>query len=190
MAKPLTPKPSKPGAAAAKAARGIRRVARPDVVDFRDRPFRPNVSVTPALTRFPDIMLPVKHQGETNACTGFALSLVVEYLLRRSGREAKAEISPYMLYSMARRYDEFPGSVRDTGSSARGALKGWYKHGACRFALFKTIEVPPASNSLDDDWWFDAVRRPLGAYYRIDPKSIVDMHAALNEVGILYVTSG
>lgn len=187
MAKTKTPKPSR---SAAQAARGIHRVARPDAVDFRDRPFRPNVSVTPALTRFPDIVLPVKHQGETNACTGFALSLVVEYLLRRSGRDPKAEISPYMLYSMARRYDEFPGSVQDSGSSARGALKGWYKHGACRLALFDALAMPPASDTLDDDWWFDAVKRPLGAYYRIDPKSIVDMHAALNEVGIVYVTSG
>ncbi|HSV70258.1 MAG TPA: C1 family peptidase [Methylibium sp.] len=187
MAKTKTPKPSR---SAAQAARGIHRVARPDAVDFRDRPFRPNVSVTPALTRFPDIVLPVKHQGETNACTGFALSLVVEYLLRRSGRDPKAEISPYMLYSMARRYDEFPGSVQDSGSSARGALKGWYKHGACRLTLFDALAMPPASDTLDDDWWFDAVKRPLGAYYRIDPKSIVDMHAALNEVGILYVTSG
>lgn len=180
----------RPRRAAAPAARGIRRVARPDAVDFRDRPFRPNVSVTPALTRFLDIALPVKHQGDTNACTGFALSLVVEYLLRRSGRDAKAVISPYMLYSMARRYDEFPGSVQDHGSSARGALKGWYKHGACRLALFDTPAMPPASDTLEDDWWFDAVKRPLGAYYRIEPKSIVDMHAALNEVGILYVTSG
>jgi hypothetical protein len=190
MTKTKATKTPKPSMAAAKAARGIQRVARADGVDFRDRPFRPNVSVTPALTRFPDIALPVKHQGDTNACTGFALSLVVEYLLRRSGREPKAEISPFMLYSMARRYDEFPGSVQDSGSSARGALKGWYKHGACRRTLFETMAMPPASDALDDDWWFDAVRRPLGAYYRIDPKSIVDMHAALNEVGILYVTSG
>ena len=29
-----------------------------------------------------------------------------------------------MIYSMARRYDEFPGSKRDDGSSVRGALKG------------------------------------------------------------------
>lgn len=172
------------------AARKIQRVARPDAIDFRDRPFRPSVSITPELTHFPDIALPVKHQGETNACTGFGLSLVIEYLLRRSGRDPKAEISPYMLYSMARRYDEFTGSIKDEGSSARGALKGWFKHGACRLQLFNGLEMPTATDTLEDDWWFDAVQRPLGAYYRIDPRSIVDMHAALNEVGILYVTSG
>ena len=183
-------KPPKKTPAAATAASRIQRVARPDALDFRDRPFRPNVSVTPAPTHFPQVVLPVKHQGETNACTGFALSLVVEFLLRRSGREPKAQISPFMLYSMARRYDEFPGAVKDDGSSARGALKGWFKHGACRLQLFDGISMPPASDKLEDDWWFDAVQRPLGAYYRVEPKSIVDMHAALNEVGILYVTSG
>jgi hypothetical protein len=37
-----------------------------------------------------------------------------------------------MLYSMARRYDEFAGQPGvDSGSSLRGAMKGWYKHGVC-----------------------------------------------------------
>ncbi len=166
------------------------RVAKPDAIDFRDRPFRPNVSVTPQVTLFPNYTLGVKHQGDTNACTGFGLSLVVEHLLRKSGREARSVISPFMLYSMARRYDEFPGSVADDGSSLRGALKGWFKHGACSQALFPGLDMPAASESLDRDWWLDAVRRPLGAYYRIDPRSITDMHAALNEVGILYVSCG
>ena len=166
------------------------RVAKPDAIDFRDRPFRPNVAVTPTVTLFAAFALKVKHQGDTNACTGFGLSLVVEHLLRKSGREDRPVISPFMLYSMARRYDEFPGSLADDGSSLRGALKGWFKHGACNQALFPGLDMPAASSSLVNDWWLDAVRRPLGAYYRIDPRSITDMHAALNEVGILYVSAG
>lgn len=148
------------------------------------------VSLTPQLERLPDVVLPIKHQGQTNACTGFALALVVEYLQRKSLREKDASVSPFMLYSMARRYDEFPGAQEDEGSSARGALKGWFKHGACRERLYPTIDMPPASDTLADDWWFDAVKRPLGAYYRVDPKRIADMHAALNEVGILLATCG
>ena len=35
-----------------------------------------------------------------------------------------------MLYEMAKRYDEWPGEDYD-GSSARGAMKGWHKHGVC-----------------------------------------------------------
>ncbi|WOB06829.1 C1 family peptidase [Piscinibacter gummiphilus] len=166
------------------------RVAKPDPPDARDRPFRPQVGVAPAATLFPATALPVKHQGDTNACTGFSLALVVEHLLRRSAREKTPAISSFMLYSMARRYDEFPGSAQDKGSSLRGALKGWYKHGACREALFQELAMPPASKKIEDDWWFDAVKRPLGAYYRIDTRSLSDMHAALNEVGILYASAG
>ena len=167
-----------------------RRVARPDAIDPRDRPYHPNVAACPSLTLFPKVGLPVKNQGTTNACTGFGLSLVVEHLLRTAGRERAAAISPYMLYSMARRYDEFPGSVEDEGSSARGAMKGWFKHGACAFQLFDNLEMPPAGKKIESDWWYDAVRRPLGAYYRIEAKNITDMHSALHEVGILYATCG
>lgn len=166
-----------------------KRVARPDAIDFRDRRFSPNIAVPPAPTLYPGEGLPVKHQGDTNACTGFGLSLVVEHLLRRSGRPPE-QASPYMLYSMARRYDEYPGSMADEGSSLRGALKGWFKHGACNFELFKTLEMPPATDAVEDDWWYDAVKRPLGAYYRITPEQLGDMHAALNEVGVLYVSCG
>ncbi|MEO8152428.1 MAG: C1 family peptidase [Rhizobacter sp.] len=166
------------------------RVARPDPPDSRDRPFRPNVGKPPAPTFFPALGLTVKNQGDTLACTGFSLSLVVEHLLRSARRELKPAISPFMLYSMARRYDEFPGSVQDKGSSLRGALKGWFKHGACSEALFPAIDMPPASKKLSDDWWFDAVKRPLGAYYRIDTQAITDMHSAINEVGIIYASVG
>jgi hypothetical protein len=165
------------------------RNVRPDRIDFRDVPFRPAVSVVPEPTLFPKIPLPVKNQYDTSACTGFSLSLVVEHLLRRSGRETAPNISPYMLYSMARRYDEFPGST-DDGSSLRGALKGWHKHGACNDKLWKTgVDMPPAPKKAADDWWLDAVKRPLGAYYRIDRKQIADIHAALNEVGVVYASA-
>ena len=38
-------------------------------------------------------------------------------------------------------------------------------------------------------WWLDAVQRPLGAYYRVDTRSVTDMHVALNEIGILYASA-
>lgn len=180
----------KPAATAARPS-GFRRVAKPDALDFRDRPFTPNISIAPKLRIFPKTPLKVLHQGDTNACTGFGLSLVVEHLLRSSRRRGvDVAVSPFMLYSMARRYDEFPGSTGDDGSSLRGALKGWFKHGVCSYAMFPALDMPKAPTSSKDDWWLDAVRRPLGAYYRIDPRSITDMHAALNEVGILYVSAG
>lgn len=167
-----------------------KRVARPDAIDFRDRNYLPGVATVPPPVLMPAPGLPVEDQGETNACTGFALATVVNQLLRRAGREARPRVAPFMLYSMARRYDEFPGAIEDEGSSARGALKGWFRHGVCRQALFEGLELPPTPLQPGEDWWLDAVRRPLGAYYRLNPKDLPDLHAALAETGALFVTAG
>ena len=50
-------------------------------------------------------------------------------------------------------------------------------------------DAPPPSKDPKKDWWLDAVRRPLGAYYRVNPKSVTDMHVALNEIGALYASA-
>ena len=157
----------------------------PDKLDLRDRPYLPGVALAPPPSLRNRTKLPILDQGSTSACTGFGLATVVNHLLIQSGRAKDAEVSPWMLYSMARRYDEFPGS-EDTGSSLRGALKGWFKHGACGLDLWNGIEMPSASNEPGRDWWLDAVNRPLGAYYRVDLRSVTDMHVALNDVGVLY----
>jgi hypothetical protein len=117
------------------------------------------------------------------------LATVLEHLLVRAGKGAE-EISGFMLYSMARRYDEWAeDETEDGGSSLRGALKGWAKHGASRARLWKRLDMPPASNDPGQDWWLDAVKRPLGAYYRIAPDSVRDMHVALEEVGAVYASA-
>ncbi len=171
----------------------------PDQLDLRDRPYLPTLRQPPGVEMAPRLELPVLDQGQTNACTGFALASVVNFLFRRH-RDARApQMSPFMLYSMARRYDEFPDppqsrietklrSEEDTGSSLRGAMKGWYKHGACRLDLWREPAMPPPANDPDDDWWLDAARRPLGAYYRVDTRSVTDMHVALHDVGVLYAS--
>jgi hypothetical protein len=167
----------------------------PDRLDLRDRPYLPDLSQPPpprlnALTggRRPAHLLP-HHQGDTNACTGFALARVIDLLLIRAGRPAEIPVSPFMLYSMARRYDEFPGYTADEGSSLRGALKGWYKHGACHGRFWKKAPMPPPATRAEDDWWQDAIHRPLGAYYRVDTRSVTDMHVALNQAGALYASA-
>lgn len=164
----------------------------PDRLDLRDRPYMPPVAVIPGHQLEPKSNIPpVLDQGQTNACTGFALASVVYHLQRAAKRvPAECPVSPYMVYSMARRYDEFPGDPDvDAGSSARGAMKGWFKYGACASRLWAAEKMPRPTKQAKDDWWLDAVRRPLGAYYRLDPRAISDMHVALNEVGILYVTA-
>ena len=169
----------------------IKRNVVPDRLDLRDRPYLPPVAVIPGQDHAPRVDLPVLDQGNTNACTGFALASVVYHLQYAAKRNpADCPVSPFMLYSMARRYDEFPGNPDvDSGSSARGGMKGWFKYGACKYSLWPTIKMPKPAKQAENDWWLDAVRRPLGAYYRVDPRSISDMHVAINEVGILYVTA-
>jgi hypothetical protein len=86
---------------------------------------------------------------------------------------------------MARRYDEWPG-VKYEGSSARGAMKGWHKHGVCAESLWKS---KGARHGLTNARAEDATRRPLGAYLRVNHKDLVAMHAAITEVGVLYATA-
>ncbi|GAB3361197.1 N-acetylmuramidase domain-containing protein [Lysobacter tyrosinilyticus] len=166
-----------------------RRNVRPDAVDLRDWEYRPNIAIAPEATLVPHDPKPTKQQGQSNACTGFALATVIEYLLERGRRPVEA-MSGFMLYSMARRYDEWAedGDDTDSGSSLRGALKGWARHGVSAERLWRTSHMPKA-NGHEDDWWLDAVKRPLGAYYRIDPKNIRDLHVALTEVGAVYASA-
>jgi hypothetical protein len=166
-----------------------------DSIDLRDRPYMPSVTVVPAASIPPPLYIPVLNQRSTNACTGFALSSVIYHLQykaneRKQTPEKVQPMSPFMLYSMARRYDEFPGNPKlDTGSSLRGAMKGWYKYGACPAGMWKSPTMPKPNPDPAKDWWQNAVKCPLGAYYRLDPKSVTDMQVALNEIGALYASA-
>ncbi|HRV91115.1 MAG TPA: C1 family peptidase [Anaerolineae bacterium] len=163
----------------------------PDPADFRDRLYEPTLIEVPPridLEAYKLAKVPILNQGSEGACTGFALSTVANYLLRRRKIDPDDNpVSPRMLYEMAKRYDEWPGE-RYEGSSARGAMKGWHKHGVCSNEIWpykpKKIDRILTSERIED-----AVRRPLGAYYRVNHKDLVSMHSAINEVGILYVTA-
>ena len=166
---------------------------RPDAVDLRDWEYQPPVSSAPLDVRYPPDVRPMLDQGLTSACTGYALAVVIEYLLVRAGRHVES-ISPFMLYSMARRYDEWAenddgGPEADSGSSLRGALKGWLRHGASSARLWPKMDMPLPKAAASEDWWTDAIKRPLGAYYRIDPRSLRDMHVAIDQVGALYASA-
>lgn len=168
--------------------------ARRDTVDFRDRMYVPTLVEVPSHRPLADYKRVfgrstdhILDQGREGACTGFGLACMANYLLRsRKVVPSGERVSPRMLYEMARRYDEWPGE-RYSGSSARGAMKGWHKHGVC------SAEAWPYraddAGALDDARARDARRRPLGAYFRVDPKDLVAMHAAIAEVGVLFVTA-
>jgi hypothetical protein len=170
---------------------------RPDPPDLRDRIYSPTLRVPePAYNarpfEDPDWRGRVRYQGSTSACTGFALAAMVEalhaqnWVAHQRPEPAPEPVSPYMLYYLARRYDEFPGEA-DTGSSARAAMKAWQKHGACRLALWSDIDREPSST--ENEWAADGFRSPLGAYYRVDHESIADLHAAVSETSAVYVTA-
>jgi hypothetical protein len=173
--------------------------ARPDRVDLRDRLYQPPLVSLP--DRFPDPTIIdqrlatyanrfVLDQGREGACTGFGLAAMINYLQwRRNGYRVQrlSNVSPRMLYHMARLYDEWPGEDYE-GSSCRGAMKGWHRHGVCRENLWpyrnrtgRVVFVEPKKG-----WREDAAGRPLGAYYRIDKESIADMQSAIYEVGAIY----
>lgn len=165
---------------------GRRINVRPDTLDFRDRMFTPTLVEVPTridLESYRKYRVPVLDQGSEGACTGFGLATVVNYLMRkRTVIPDKINVSSHMLYFLAKRYDEWSGENYD-GSSPRGAMKGWQKHGVCSQELWdkkKRLVVEVSE---------DAVTRPLGAYYRVNHKDLVAMHSALAEVGILYASA-
>ena len=174
----------------AKSSKIPKRNVVPDRLDLRDRSYMPAVHLAPPreLNTLQKIKMRVRDQGETSACTGFALAAVVDVLLTKAGRRRETPVSPFMLYSMARRYDEFRGYKADDGSSCRGALKAWYRHGACADAHWSALDMPAPCSDPAKDWWQDAAKRPLGAYYRVDTRSVTDMQVALNEVSVLFAS--
>jgi hypothetical protein len=182
---------------------------RPDRLDLRDRPYTPPTLMLPPVHPAPELIqdhLPgyvraglVLDQGEEGACTGFGLAAVINYLswVRAGGPAGKfTGVSPHMLYDLARFYDEWPGQDYE-GSSCRGAMKGWHKHGVCEPAYWeRSIHPTPAERDgrapgyrPPEGWPADAARRPLGIYYRIDRRSVTDLQAAICHVGAVYVSA-
>jgi hypothetical protein len=180
--------------------------ARPDRLDLRDRPYQPplrsllprhpaDAAIARTLPGYVKAGL-ILDQGSEGACTGFGLACVANHLLwlrrLREGDSSPFErVSPRMLYELARRYDEWPGEDYD-GSSARGAVKGWHKHGVCGDWFWPyplDADGKPRFVSPLAGWDRDAGRRTIGVYYRVDPASVTDLQAAIAEIGAVYVTA-
>jgi hypothetical protein len=182
---------------------------RPDKLDLRDRPYTPTLRNLPALypaPEFIDTIIPyyrpfLLDQGSEGACTGYGLACLINYLywtrdwrqqlllgvtdvtqvIESFAASQTESVSPSMLYRLARFYDEWPGEDY-SGSSCRGALKGWHRHGVCSSSIWPTGKSGPVS-----DWRTDAANRVIGSYYRVDRLSISDMQSAIFETGAIYV---
>jgi hypothetical protein len=154
---------------------------RSDTPDIRDRYYEP--ALVQLASHVDHSGGRVLDQGTEGACTGFALAAVINLLNMKRGQSFQA--SPRMLYEMAQKHDQWPGEDYE-GSSCRGAIRGWRNMGVCS----------------EDDWEYTvgeageltieramaARKNPLGAYYRLRP-TIIDYHAALNEVDAIYVSA-
>ncbi len=178
--------------------------ARPDRLDLRDRRYLPPVATLPPscptdaeITRYVPAYVKaglVLDQATDGACTGFGLACVIHYLLFRrrleTGKGGLDRVSTRMLYHLARFYDEWPGEDYE-GSSCRGALKAWHKHGVCTEQLWPYLDSRKKAAFVRPSrgWDVDALRRRLGVYYRIDHRSVVDMQAAIREIGAIYVSA-
>lgn len=164
---------------------------RPDTLDFRDKMYVPTLFEVPSridLKEYEKWKVPILDQGSEGACTGFGLATVANYLLRRRKIVPDStHVSPRMAYEMAKRYDEWPGE-RYEGSSARGAMKGWHKHGICAQECWP-YNGAKTDRRLTEERTSDALKRPLGAYFRVNHKDLVAMHSSMAEVGILYATA-
>ena len=162
---------------------GVKLDAFPDRIDIRDWPYQPRLAPLPDQLIHCELVPEILDQGQEGACTGFALAAVINFLLHR--RSIRRRVSPRMLYELARRYDEWPGEDYE-GSSARGAMKAWVRHGVCSRTSWPDDQIGPLHFSMTIAE--EAMRTPGGAFFRVTHRQVRDMHAALAEVGILYVT--
>jgi hypothetical protein len=167
-----------------------------DPLDLRDLVYEPGLFELPFALDYRGKVPVLLDQGQEGACTGFGLAAVVNFLLHNHSGLTKAEreayrkkengASPRMLYEMAKRYDEWKGENYE-GSSIRGAMKGWSRHGVCRWAEWPYDSEE--SGRLTPERQLAALQRPLGAYYRVRHLHLNQMQAALNEAGILYASA-
>jgi hypothetical protein len=163
--------------------------AMPDPFDERDLEYRPRLEpLPPALDQRTGRSRRHVMRQEGSSCTGHALAAVINTVLshgaagdRRRRPVQAPHVSPYMLYHLARRYDEFAGED-DAGSSLRGALKGWFHHGVIPEDRWPSLDMDPVP-ALDDEELLEPVRQgPLRAFYRVNPFRLDDMQSAISEL--------
>jgi|CXWL01.1.fsa_nt_gi hypothetical protein len=164
---------------------------RPDPPDFRDRFFQPGLVQiqTESDARRRDLLtLAPRDQGDEGSCTGQALAAVIDIqnTLRGMKLTNDSRASARMLYEMARAHDEYPDDGID-GSSARGAIKGFFHNGVC-------TESDAPYTAGEPGWRLGVTQAKaardmsLGAYLRLR-HVLYDYHAALCEAGAIVVTS-
>lgn len=156
--------------------------ARSDPPDVRDWPYEPALIQLESRID-PPSELHILNQESEGSCTGFGLAAVINHLNQRRGNPVR--VSARMLYEMACRYDEWEGED-GSGSSCRGAIKGWHNMGVCDETLWPYELDRPGGLSLDAAK--NARKTTIGAYYRLAQR-VSDFHCALNEAHVIYASA-
>jgi hypothetical protein len=160
----------------------------PDPFDARDLLYRPRIQMLKdKVDCRPDDEERYVMLQDGSSCTGHAVAAMINTVLaEKAGKPPYDRVSPYMLYYLARRYDEFSGED-DLGSSLRGVLKGWWRHGVPLEHEWPKLK---SHFDLDDRKLVESCRqRPLGAFYRVDTQRLDDMQSAISELRAI-VASG
>jgi hypothetical protein len=162
----------------------------PDAFDARDLEYRPGLAPLPPTLDQRRLQARQVLTQQGNSCTGHALASMINTVLAQSpGRNAAGKsplVSPYMLYRLARRYDEFEGE-EDAGSSLRGAFKGWFHHGVALADEWPDLDSDP---DVDEPEFSKRCReRPLGAFYRVNPYRLDDMQSAIRDLHAICVSA-
>lgn len=157
-----------------------------DFPDNRDWIYRPAlVKLKPSID-CPEGLF-IRNQGKEGACTGFALAAAIDLLKKQASNTDDFKASVRMLYEMARRHDEWAGEEY-SGSSLRSAIHGWKHMGVCEEKEWKYYRTPGRAGHLTVERAKKARLNTIGAYYRLRPR-IADMHAAINETGVVIVSA-
>ena len=177
----------------------------PDPFDERDLIYRPRLEPLPPYIDQRDqenkYYFVLEQSG--SSCTGHAVAAVINTVRVRSLRslaeagDARAvallnqemqRASPYMLYHLARIFDEFQGQ-EETGSSLRGAFKGWFHHGVCMEQDWPALDSGREFDLDAPDFVARCREVPLGAYFRVNPLRLDDMQSAIAELKVIAVSA-
>ena len=184
--------------------------ARPDRLDLRDRMYAPRVANLPSsfpergfiTEHFPHYGRLILDQGKEGACTGYGLAACINYQRFRRHLESGGSkdgavdrlpaptesVSAAMLYHLARIYDEWEGEDYE-GSSCRGAMKGWHRHGVCLASTWPASRAAKKPVAPAGHWPEEAAQLPIGAYYRVETLSVTDVQAAIVECGAVFASA-
>ncbi len=123
-------------------------------------------------------------------CAGFALAAIANFHLRRHRDDPTLpSVSRRMMYEVAQMYDH---ESFESGSTLRGALKGWSRTGVAldeQWPYDARDEDGSRHGTLDLARQLDARHRPLLSYSKIDGADIATMQDALVAGYPLYVSS-